>query len=183
LSTGSGPGKDFIDAYEEHVWDVYAFLAYRLGSRNEAEDLTQVTFERAIRAWARFDPARASVKTWLLTIARNAMIDQLRRKPAAGDVSLEEETESLHPTYSGPEEVALGLSPELETALGQLAAREREALALRFGADLRGSEIAELLGLTVDNVHQILSRALRKLRVDLETEQGPATSSRVDPRR
>ena len=69
---------EFADAYDDHVWDVYGFLGYRLNSREEAEDLTQATFERALRAWSRFDPGRASVKTWLLAIARNVLIDHYR---------------------------------------------------------------------------------------------------------
>ena len=70
---------DFLTAYENHVWPVYGYLAYRTTTREEAEDLTQLTFERALKAWARFDPTRASARTWLLTIARNALIDEHRR--------------------------------------------------------------------------------------------------------
>jgi RNA polymerase sigma factor (sigma-70 family) len=55
-------------------------------------------------------------------------------------------------------------SSELNHALAELTEREREVLALRFGGDLTGAEIAELLELTVANVQQITSRALRKLR-------------------
>jgi RNA polymerase sigma factor (sigma-70 family) len=55
--------------------ELHAFFAYRLGSRADAEDLTQETLERAFRAWARYDPARASARTWLLAIARNLLID------------------------------------------------------------------------------------------------------------
>ncbi len=58
--------SDFARVYEEHVWRVYGFLAYRLRDRHSAEDLTQATFERALRAWSRFDPRRASENTWLL---------------------------------------------------------------------------------------------------------------------
>ena len=65
----------FARVYEENVWRVYGFLAYRVRSRDLAEDLTQTTFERALRAWPRFDPRRASEATWLLAIARNLLID------------------------------------------------------------------------------------------------------------
>src|SRR6185312_1947643 len=71
--------SNFARVYDEHVWRVYGFLAYRLGDRDTAEDLTQATFERALRAWARFDPRRASESTWLLAIARNLLIDHYRR--------------------------------------------------------------------------------------------------------
>ena len=88
---------DFGDVYKEHVWQVYGYLAYRVSSRAEAEDLTQATFERALRAWNRYDARRASVRTWLLTIARNLLIDQRRKGGGRRSVSLESPA-SANPT-------------------------------------------------------------------------------------
>jgi RNA polymerase sigma-70 factor (ECF subfamily) len=70
---------DFARVYDEHVWDVYGFFGYRVRSREEAEDFTQLTSERALRAWKRFDPDRVSSRTWLLAIAHNLLVDQHRR--------------------------------------------------------------------------------------------------------
>jgi RNA polymerase sigma factor (sigma-70 family) len=151
---------NFARVYDEHVWRVYGFLAYRLGDRETAEDLTQATFERALRAWSRFDPRRASETTWLLAIARNLLIDHYRRDKSSLTEPIEEDAA---PGVPGPEEQLLG-SPELLTALGKLSDRDREVLALRFGGDMTGPEIAQLLNLTLANVQQILSRSLRKLR-------------------
>jgi RNA polymerase sigma-70 factor (ECF subfamily) len=157
---------DFARVYEEHVWRVYGFLAYRLRDRHTAEDLTQATFERALRAWSRFDPRLASETTWLLAIARNLLIDHHRRDRSGRQEPIEERHA---PTVAGPDELFLA-SPELLEALSQLSERDREVLALRFGGDLTGPEIASLLGLTLANVQQILSRSLRKLRGLLEGE-------------
>jgi len=151
-------GSEFGPVYEQNVDPVYAFVAYRLGDRQRAEDLTQATFERALRAWSRFDPRRASVQTWLFTIARNLMIDEHRRRQQATEERLEE---CRLPAQPGPEARLTG--PELGEALSALSPRDREVVALRFGADLKGPEIAELLELSVANVHQILSRSLRRL--------------------
>ena len=159
--------SSFSDVYEEHVWRVYAFLSYRLRERDQAEDLTQATFERALRAWPRFDPSKASEATWLLTIARNLLIDRHRRSSHHREEPL---TEGSHPHTEGPE-ARLSGSPELEVALEELSDREREVLALRFGADLTGPEIAALLELSLANVQQILSRTLRRLRDRLEGDQ------------
>lgn len=163
MSSGHSPFV-FAQLYEEHVWHVYGFFAYRVVDRDLVEDLTQTTFERALRHWPRFDPSRASERTWLLVIARNLLIDHHRRDRSTpvGDVD-----ERLLPTVPGPEE-GLGLRPELAAALKQLGDGEREVLALRFGGDMAGPEIAELLGLSVANVQQILSRSLRRLRAVLE---------------
>jgi RNA polymerase sigma-70 factor (ECF subfamily) len=150
--------------YEEHVWSVYGFFGYRVGSRADAEDLTQLTFERALRAWDRFDPTRASARTWLISIASNLLIDHYRR-----DRTSQQEPVEDHLAHRDlrAEEPDIGLAPELAVALEELADRERDLVALRFGADLTGPEIAELTGLSLSNVQQILSRSLRKLRSKL----------------
>jgi RNA polymerase sigma-70 factor (ECF subfamily) len=131
-----------------------------VGNRQAAEDLTQATFERALRAWSRFDPGRGSDRTWLFAIARNALIDYQRRSRVERFEPLEQTPEATTP---GPEE-RIGGSSELVEALGQLPERDREVIALRYGGDLTGREVAALLGLTLANVQQVLSRSLRKLR-------------------
>ena len=172
----SRAGAPFIEIYEAHTGDVYRYFSYRSLSREAAEDLTQLTFERALRAWPRFDPTRASAKTWLLAIAHNAWIDHLRRARHRETVDIDDLAEGEQPYVEADQ--STGLSAELSAALGRLSEREREVLALRFGADMRGPEIARSLGLTLANAQQILSRALRKLRSELESAQ---TASGPDP--
>jgi RNA polymerase sigma-70 factor (ECF subfamily) len=157
---------DFADVYDDEVWSVYSFFAYRLQSVADAEDLTQRTFERALRSWARFDPERAPARVWLLAIARNLLIDHYRADIWARQQAIEEVPEGeLGSELPEPD---LGIEPELAEALAELAPRDREVLALRFGGDLNGPEIAEMTGLTLANVQQILSRSLRRLRKRLE---------------
>jgi RNA polymerase sigma-70 factor, ECF subfamily len=150
--------------YEEHVWGVYGFFGYRVASRADAEDLTQLTFERALRAWNRFDPDRASARTWLMSIANNLLIDHYRRDRASAQEPIEDH-QSRRELITEDEE--LGLSPEIAAALEELGERERQLIALRFGAELTGPEIAEVTGLSLANVQQILSRSLRKVRAKL----------------
>jgi RNA polymerase sigma factor (sigma-70 family) len=170
----------FTRAYDEHVWDVYGYFAYRLSSRDDAEDLTQLTFERALRAWSRFDARRASVATWLLAIARNLLVDHYRRdrshlhEPIGDDEASEAALGSREPEVHG-----LGISPDLAAGLEQLGRREREVIALRFGGGLTGPEIAELTGLSLANVQQMLSRSLRRLRAELEERQPAGRRVRV----
>lgn len=154
----------FREIYEAHLWDVYGFFGYRVKSRHECEDLTQETFERALRSWHSFDPGRSSPRTWLLTIARNLLIDNERRARGERETPVAEVPEE---TKSSVDNDRLGLDPVLASALSELGEREREILALRFGGDLTGREIAAITGLTVANVHQILSRTLRRLRESL----------------
>jgi RNA polymerase sigma factor (sigma-70 family) len=160
----------FAKAYDEQVDDVYGFFAYRVRCRADAEDLTQRTFERALGAWGRFDPQRAPVGVWLLTIARNLLVDHYRADPSSRHRPLDEVEEGeLGSEVAAPD---LGIDPELAAALATLSQRDREIVALRFGGDLTGPEIAELTGLSVANVQQILSRSLRRLRAALEKTAG-----------
>jgi RNA polymerase sigma-70 factor (ECF subfamily) len=157
--------QEFAALYEDHVWSVYGFFGYRVSSRTDAEDLTQLTFERALRAWGRFDPERASARTWLMSIANNLLIDHYRRDRSGSREPVEDH---LSRRELITEDEDAGLSPEIAAALEQLGERERELIALRFGGELTGPEIADLTGLSLANVQQILSRSLRKIRVILE---------------
>lgn len=170
--------------YDAHVGQVYGFFAYRLRVAADVEDLTQQTFERALRAWGRYDPARAGVATWLLVIARNLLVDHLRGGRSTRERSLDELTAERGDDaalVAAPDRPDLGLAPDLESALQRLTARERELIALRFGADLSCPEIAGVTGLTLANVQQILSRSLRRMRVVMEEAQ-PAQEEPVADR-
>ncbi len=159
---------DYDEVFEQHVWEVHGFFAYRLGSRADAEDLTQLTFERAFKAWGRFDPQRAGVRTWLLAIAHNLLVDHYRSRATRPQTQSGDDVDVAAPE----ERISLGLDPALARALESLGEREREIIALRFGGELSGPEIAELTGLTLANVQQIMSRSLRALRAALERERG-----------
>lgn len=145
---------------EQYVDDVYGYLAYRAGSREAAEDLTQQTLERALRGWGSFDPGRGHARTWVLAIARSVYIDS-RRLGMSGSRSSGKVRESL--VNESDLVGAVGPDPQITAALRRLELRERETIALRFGADLRVAEIAEVLGVSISNAQQILSRALRRL--------------------
>lgn len=160
---------DFAAAYDEHVWEVFGFLGYRVRDRHLAEELTQQTFEKALRAWPRFDPDRAPLGAWLIAIARNVLIDHRRREGTIPRTRPDEVPEVDWGTESL--QASLGMSPDLASALESLDEQQRELIALRFGADLTARQVADVTGLSLANVQQILSRSLRKLRAQLE--QGP----------
>ena len=155
---------DFERLYEEHAQPLFGFLAYRTGDRTLAEDLLADTFERALRARRRFDPRKASEKTWLYTIALNLLRDQARRRAS--------ETRALervpHESPDAPDPLAgVEHRDELKRAMLVLSAEEREAIALRFGGELTVPEIARLLDEPLPRVEGRVYRSLRKLRDEL----------------
>jgi RNA polymerase sigma factor (sigma-70 family) len=148
----------FAATAEEHLDDVYGYLVYLTRDRSLAEDLAADTFEKAFRLWSRFDPRRASARTWLTQIARTTALDWFRS---------EERRQRREDRSATPERIdagfAEGLSPELEAALAGLSAGEREVIALRILLDLDGDEAARVLGISPTAVSTRLSRALKKL--------------------
>lgn len=150
--------ESFAATAEEHLDDVYGYLVYLTRDRSLAEDLAADTFEKALRAWRRFDPRRGSAKTWLFQIARTTALDWFRG---------EERRHRREERAAAPERVEdrllEGLSPELEVALRSLSAGEREVIALRVLLELDGDEAARVLGISPTAVSTRLSRALQKL--------------------
>jgi RNA polymerase sigma factor (sigma-70 family) len=156
--------------YQENVAAVYAFLAYSV-PRDVAEDLTSATFERVLRSWPSFDPSRASVRAWVLVIARHLLTDHYRRQSHRAGPSLDANPVILDTLVSTDDETARFLDADtVRSWLRELSQRERDVLAMRYGADMTAAEIAQALELSAANVHQINSRALRRLR-ELLTER------------
>jgi RNA polymerase sigma factor (sigma-70 family) len=155
---------DLEALWAEHAQGLFAFLAYRTGDRALAEDLLADTFERALKARGRFDRRKGSERTWLYAIALNLMRDQARRAAA--------EARALDAAGPPPEATAdhaerLASRDAVQRAMERLPEPEREALALRFGAELTVPEVAELLGLSLTTAEGRVYRGLRRLRDDL----------------
>ena len=151
--------------YDVHAEPLLGFLVYRTGDRSMAEDVLADTFERVLRTRFRFDPRKSSEKTWIYTIALNVLRDQARRR-AAEERALDRTRE---PVASGgmPSIDLVEERDELRRALDQLSTEEREAVALRYGADLTVPEIGRVTGEKVSTVEGRVYRALRKMRDEL----------------
>ena len=166
------PHAELRRVYRAHVRRVYGFFAYSVDPAT-AEDLTSQTFERVVANWGRFDAGQASEKTWILSIARNALIDHFRREKHRRAQSLDGEP-ALVATLAaaGDASDAFLNNAALVSWLEVLGDRDRTVLALRYAGDLTPAEIAGALGLSIANVHQIISRSLRRLR-ELSTDRMP----------
>lgn len=140
---------------------VYAYAAYRLGDGPDAEDVTSETFERALRYRQSFDPKKGPPSAWLVGIARRCIDDHLRARgietPTDDEVLLD------GPGDPGPEDFTI-LRLDLAEAIATLGARDRELIALRYGADLKAKDIAVLLEQSTNAVEVALYRALDRLR-------------------
>jgi RNA polymerase sigma-70 factor (ECF subfamily) len=159
---------DWEGRFAEELPRIYNFFRYRVGPGPEAEDLTAITFEKAWGARNRYREDRAAFETWLFAVARNVAIDHFRRTRASVPL---EEAEHL-PGGPTPEDIAERRSDEnrLGILLERRPERERELLALKYGAEFTNREIARVTGLSESNVGTILHRAVQALRADWEKE-------------
>ncbi len=157
---------DWDAVYAELEPRIYNFFRYRIGNDLSAQDLTSITFEKAWRGRVRFRRNLGSVSTWIFTIARNTAIDHFRK--TRRETSLDERHDLVDPasveeTVQHREEFS-----QLSSLLASMSTREHELIALKYGGRLTNREIARLTRLSESNVGAILSRAVRKLRADLE---------------
>ena len=163
LSYGtSSADPDWEAVYAEQLPRVYNFLRYRLGNEAVAQDLTSRTFEKAWRDRHRYRRDVAKFSTWLLQIARNVAVDHYRTRH--NHAPLEEAAEV--PADGTPEEEAVIRSnfARLSLLTQALTDRERELLALKYGAGATNRAISEVTGLSESNVGTILHRAVQILR-------------------
>jgi RNA polymerase sigma factor (sigma-70 family) len=142
--------------------DIFAYVATLLGDRAAAEDITALAFERAYRRRMTFDRRRGEERAWLFGIARNAALDELRRRKRLASLTVDPEDVSETGDDDGAE-VALRRTA-VRAALAELAPRDREVIALKFHAGLRNNELARVLGVSDTAAGTLLYRAMEKLR-------------------
>jgi RNA polymerase sigma-70 factor, ECF subfamily len=156
------PVEDFEALYRRTFSRVYAYVGSLLRDRSAAEEVTAQVYERAYRKRRSFQPRRGTVDAWLFGIARNAALDELRRRGRRAD--LEAEHGALGATSA--EDYAEGAirREAVRAALRALEPRERELVALKFAGGLTNVEIARVLGVSESNAGTRLHRVLLKLR-------------------
>ncbi len=161
-------GADWEAVYAEYLPRVYNYFRYLVGVQTVAEDLTATVFEKA---WRRRDCYRSDIgafSTWLFTVAKNVARDYFRH--CRQEVPLEWAGSLTDPDLV--EEVVAEREDQARLAvlLARLPARERELIALKYGAGLTNREIARLSGLSETNVGTILHRTVQRLREEWEEQ-------------
>jgi RNA polymerase sigma-70 factor (ECF subfamily) len=173
----------FRRLYGELYDPVAGYIAARTSNVHDTEDLTSAVFHGFLERLDRFEAGKGSVMTWILAMARNAVIDHHRRLDAhgaarRGSVPVEELAEVLAADQRDPDQWdTLGslIRTEDLRQIRQLLRREpddvREMFALRFGQGLRVREVAAVMNLGEAAVKQRFARTLRKIRQELLTEE------------
>jgi RNA polymerase sigma-70 factor (ECF subfamily) len=160
---GALTAESFTEIFETYYDKMFRYIYYRVGDYHAAEDLCGLAFERAIANYASYDPRKAGLAVWLFAIAGNAVTDYHRNRnkykflplEVLGDVASPDDPEASHLTEER--------NRELRGALAKLRAKERNLIALKYGAGLKNTEIAALTGAGASNVGVVLSRGMKKL--------------------
>jgi RNA polymerase sigma factor (sigma-70 family) len=161
--SSSEPATARFDAlYRESASDVFAYAFTLLRDRAAAEDVTAAAFERAYRRQRSFDAARGTQRAWLFGIARNAALDELRRRRRTA--ALLADPEDAAGTAAGQDEDAALRRATVRAGLESLDPRERELIALKFHAGLSNAEIAKVLAVSETNAATRVHRAVTRLR-------------------
>src|SRR5271165_4159096 len=157
---GTSDAPDFDTLFRSCAGDVHAYAISMLGDRVAAEDVTALAFERLYRARGRLDPRRGTARGLLFTIARNAALDELRRRARRAPAS--ENPELVRD--AGAEDALAQVEHRalVAEALAGLGPRERELVLLKFHGQLSNGELARVLGISETNVGTRLHRALTR---------------------
>lgn len=168
--------RPFEDVYEDHFSYIYNFVYMHLLHRESAEDVTSEAFMRAYAAYDRYDPALASERTWLCTIANRLLINRYRSRSSSGEDLVGDEVLNVIPD---PDEALEQLTDTtnltVQTLLTQLTEEERHMLLMRYYMDMKNPEIADELGISAKAVSERYRRLVEKCRKLMETDAVQAT--------
>ena len=156
-------------AYDAHGAEVYRFVLRSLGDAGSAQDVVQETFLRAWRAGDRFDPSLGSLRTWLFSIARNAMIDHVRAagvRPWQAALVDDPAAASPHPGDDPSERLLRGWI--VEEALRRLSGEHRTAIVETYLKDRPYAEVAAEMDLPVGTLRSRVFYGLKALRVAMD---------------
>ena len=179
LTQETAPGKtaapspelDFADLFRSYYRRVYNYLSYRVATKEDAEDLISVVFEKAYVHRDQYDSAKGAFSTWLFRIARNTLANYYRSRQRRS-------------TWEADSEVTddfVAAEPQLETQIirqetiikllngvKQLNERDQEIISLKFAGALKNKEIAEIMNMKEKTVSVVLLRAMRRLRDEMK---------------
>lgn len=157
--------------HEMYYAPIFRYVAFRVGDRTLAEDLTSEVFTRLLGALRdRTAPApRNTLRGWLYGVAARVVSDYFRKRYRAPEVDLDE---SLVSREAGPAEAveAMLTREDLKRAMAGLTEEQQNVLALRFGYDMPIQEVARTLGKTEGAVKQLQARAIAALARKLSPE-------------
>lgn len=163
----NGNTEAFGLLYTEYLTPVYRYIYLRIRSKEEAEDLTQVTFMKVFENLHTISETRDTPLNFFFTVARNTLIDHTKKKKS---VLIEDDSwHNIADTKNIAKDAELGeFQEKVLQGIGNLGETDQEILSLRLIQELSNKEISEMLGKSEVAIRKSYSRALLALRKELE---------------
>lgn len=165
--------QNMEEVYKTYFPVIYNYVFYKLLNRENTEDVVSQIFEKVLKHLSSFDPTKAAMKTWIMRITDNVLIDFYRRQRA--NVSYDSEETGLenilHVHFD--EQYAKEIAPERQAllrALRELSERERTFLYYKYFLGMTSRDIARRMGMNENTLSAVIARARKKLRVMLTDE-------------
>ncbi|WP_434133340.1 sigma-70 family RNA polymerase sigma factor [Sporomusa sphaeroides] len=169
LKPDDDTNRFFDEIYRDYFLRVYHYVLYRVNNYHDADDLSSEIFVKLFAGLHRYHAQQAPLPVWIFTIARNTVIDYYRRnsRPTTPLAAIPDISDSR----PGPDDRAVSreLWQHLQEALASLSPREREIIALKFWSGFSNREIAGMIGISESHTGVTLFRAMRRLRLILES--------------
>lgn len=140
-----GDSSAMAEIYEANVEAVYRFIAFKVGDRQEAEDLTHDVFLKVVESIGSFHWRDITLRAWIFRIAHNLVVDTLRRRSRRPTVALDDEMPLPAPDDPAAEAELKVSMEQVMVAMSQLTEAQRQAVTLRFSAEMSIEEVAQVM--------------------------------------
>lgn len=163
--------NSFTELYNYYFQRIYNYVHYRVSDFSDTDDIVSQIFEKLFSKYGYYQTEKASLSTWIFTIARNTITDYYRSKSRTRITYLETTVEILDFKQDPCDVAAFNeTQKKLLNALTTLSRRESDIIALKFWSGFSNREIAKLTGISESNTGVILFRAMQRLRIILESQ-------------
>ena len=170
----NGDSASFGRLYDHHIKPIYRFIAVKVGTKQEAEDLAHEVFMSAWQKLPNFESQGFPFSSWLYKIARNRVIDHYRTKKT--NVSIDEDITISETLFSDSVDPESGFDrgqqlSKIKIAMQDLNAEQREVITMRFVEDLSPLEIAQILNKREGTIRIIQHRAILKIKKNIDSQK------------
>ena len=163
--------EDLIQVFEVYHKRVYSYFYYRVNDTNAAEDLTSQVFEKVIKNRTSYQKEKAPIGIWVFAIAKNCLNNYFRQQKRYQFAPIDTIVEWFSNKETPEDYVLMGeRNVKLHQSVNRLKERERNIIALKFGAGLSNRDIASIIEISETNVGSILYRSIKKLKKEMEKE-------------
>lgn len=164
--------EHFTFIYEKYYKNIYNYICFQINNHNDVEDLVSTVFLKVIRSFHTYNSKKSPIEAWLIGIAKNVVNDYLQSIKKKSSTNNIDDFVFLKSNNKEPEEVILinEENKSLMKAMVHLKERDRQIISMKFGTNLKNTEITTVLGISKSSVGVSIYRSLKKLKKFINKE-------------